>query len=131
MSYWGLHDPNSDPLIVFSCSTKSVPEMCTVSLAGSANPVMTTVPPLPITAVADETTSSSTVPTRISAASAPWPQVSSLTLVAALAASAKAWVAPNLSAVSRFSATGSTTTTYLQPAEIAPCTALMPSPPTP
>ncbi|CFS70449.1 Uncharacterised protein [Mycobacterium tuberculosis] len=52
-------------------------------------------------------------------------------MAAALAASAKAWVAPNLSAVSRLKATGSTTTTYLQPAAVAPWTALMPRPPTP
>ena len=72
------------------------------------------------------TTSSSTVPTRMRAWSAPWPQVSSLTFSAAAAASAKAWVAPNFRAVSRFNATGSTTTTYFAPALTAPWTALMP-----
>ena len=63
--------------------------------------------------------------------SAIWPQVSSVTVSAASAAVAKAWVAPNLSAVSRLNSIGSTTTTYFAPACLAPWTALMPMPPMP
>jgi len=54
-------------LIVFSNSVITPPETCTVSFSGLASPVMTTVPPLPITLNALVTTSSSTVPTVTSA----------------------------------------------------------------
>src|ERR1700748_3521805 len=101
MSYCGLAEPNSVPLIVFSNRVMMPPDTCTVSFSGLARPVMTTVPPLPITLNAFVTTSSSTVPTVTSAWSAIWPQVSSLTLAAASSAEANAWVAPDLSAVSR------------------------------
>jgi hypothetical protein len=67
MSYCGFAEPNSVPLIVFSNSVITPPETCTVSFSGLASPVMTTVPPLPITLNALVTTSSSTVPTVTSA----------------------------------------------------------------
>src|SRR5205814_6294416 len=40
-------------------------------------------------------------------------------------------VAPNDGAISRLKSTGSTATTYLAPAMRAPCTAFIPTPPTP
>src|ERR1019366_5048457 len=42
-----------------------------------------------------------------------------------------AWVAPNFRVVVRLSSTGSTATTTEAPAWLAPCTALIPIPPTP
>jgi hypothetical protein len=44
---------------------------------------------------------------------------------------AKAWVAPNLSACSRFHSTGSMANTLRAPAITAPCSAAVPTPPTP
>src|SRR6202035_6092091 len=45
---------------------------------------------------------------------------------------ARAWVAPNtVVAISRLNSTGSTTTTFFAPANRAPCTALLPTPPDP
>ena len=62
-------------------------------------------------------------------ANCPW--VASTTKSCASLASAKVWVAPNTFAMSRLNATGSTTTTFFAPAYLAPCTALLPTPPEP
>src|SRR3984885_2983627 len=57
--------------------------------------------------------------------------VSTMNSCASLAV-ANAWVAPNtVVAISRLNSTGSTTTTFLAPANLAPCTALLPTPPAP
>src|SRR3984885_12176294 len=94
--------------------------------------VIVTLPPLPVIITAALTISSVTAPGVMIAWSASWPQVVSTTNSCASLAVAKAWVAPNtVVAVSRLNATGSTTTTSLAPANRAPCTALLPTPPAP
>ena len=64
--------------------------------------------------------------------SASSPQVVSTTKSCASSAVAKACVAPNsVVAIFRLNSTGSTTITFLAPARLAPCTALLPTPPAP
>src|SRR5689334_8631918 len=127
----GLPLPNSAPWIRFSNSVSSKLGSWMVRLPGPASPVTTTVPRLRTAANAAATTSSVTTPTVISAWSAPTPRVSSVTSSCAVAASAAVWVAPNSMACSRLNSSGSTAMTYRAPANAAPCTALMPTPPIP
>src|SRR5215469_9163757 len=64
--------------------------------------------------------------------SASCPQVVSTTNSCASFAFETAWVAPKtVVAISRLNSTGSTTMTSLAPANRAPCTALLPTPPAP
>src|SRR5487761_1187460 len=91
--------------------------------------VIVTWPVLPTTLMAFAITSSCRMPTVMIARSASSPQVVSLTKSCASSAVAKVCVAPNTSAISRLNGTGSTTTTFLAPANLAPCTALLPTPP--
>src|SRR3984957_18119083 len=94
--------------------------------------VIVTFPPLPVICTAAFTISSVTTPGVMIAWSASWPQVVSTTNSCASLAVAKACVAPNtLVAMSRLNSPGSTTTTFLAPANRAPCTALLPTPPAP
>ena len=71
-----------------------------------------------------------TLGTRMTA-SAIWPRVSSMTRGSASSIDPAAWVAPKSSAAFCLNSTGSTATTFLAPAMRAPCTAFMPTPPTP
>src|SRR5215472_8958187 len=94
--------------------------------------VIVTLPPLPVICTAAFTISSVTAPGVMITLSASWPQVVSTTKSCASFAVANACVAPNtVVAVSRLNATGSTTTTFFAPANRAPCTALLPTPPAP
>src|ERR1700685_3137855 len=94
--------------------------------------VIVTLPPLPVIITAACTISSVTAPAVIITWSASWPQVVSTTNSCASLAVAKAWVAPNtVVAISRLNSTGSTTTTFFAPANRAPCTAMLPTPPAP
>src|SRR5487761_1880565 len=94
--------------------------------------VIVTWPDLPTTLMAFAITSSCRMPTVIIATSASWPQVVSTTKSCASLALAKARVAPNtVVAISRLNSTGSTTMTFCAPANLAPCTALLPTPPAP
>ncbi len=77
MSWIGLPEPNRLPLTVFSNSVRTAPESWTVSLVGSARPVMTAVPPLRMALTASATTFSLTMSTVMIALSAPTPRVSS------------------------------------------------------
>ncbi len=65
------------------------------------------------------------------AESAPWPLVNWRASSAASSIDATACVAPSSCAFSRLNATGSTAMTLDAPAWAAPCTALIPMPPTP
>src|SRR6185312_11187633 len=94
--------------------------------------VIVTLPPLPVSCTAAFTISSVTALGVMIAWSASWPQVVSRTKSCASLAVANACVAPNtLVAMSRLNSTGSTTTTFFAPANRAPCTALLPTPPAP
>src|ERR1700730_2712630 len=94
--------------------------------------VIVTFPPLPVICTAAFTISSVTAPGVMIAWSASWPQVVSTTNSCASLAVAKACVAPKtLVAMSRLNSTGSTTTTFCAPPNLAPCTALLPTPPAP
>jgi hypothetical protein len=93
--------------------------------------VIVTWPVFPTTWMAFLITSSCSTPTVMIARSASSPQVVSLTKSYASPAAAKACVAPNTLAISRLNGTGSTTTTFFAPANLAPCTALLPTPPAP
>src|SRR5260370_23239702 len=94
--------------------------------------VIVTLPPLPVIITAAFTISSVTTPGVQIAWSASWPQVVSTTKSCACLAVANACVAPNtVVAISRLNSTGSTTTTFFAPANLAPCTALLPTPPAP
>src|SRR6202046_1290153 len=90
------------------------------------------LPPLPVIITAAFTISSVTAPGVMMQWSASWPQVVSRTNSCASLAVANACVAPKtLTAMSRLNSTGSTTTTFFAPANLAPCTALLPTPPAP
>src|SRR5580704_9116332 len=94
--------------------------------------VIVTLPPLPVIITAAATISSVTAPGVMIDWSASWPQVVSTTNSCASLAVANACVAPNtVVAISRLNYTGSTTTTFFAPANRAPCTALLPTPPAP
>src|SRR5215469_4431238 len=94
--------------------------------------VMVTLPPLPVMFTAAWTISSVTALGVMMQWSASWPQVVSRTNSCASLAVANACVAPNtVVAISRLNSTGSTTTTFFAPANRAPCTALLPTPPAP
>src|SRR5215468_5845645 len=94
--------------------------------------VIVTLPPLPVIITAACTISSVTTPGVMITWSASWPQVVSTTKSCACLAVANACVAPNtVVAISRLNSTGSTTTTFFAPANLAPCTALLPTPPEP
>src|SRR6516164_3117814 len=94
--------------------------------------VIVTLPPLPVIITAACTISSVTTPGVMITWSASWPQVVSTTKSCASLAVPNAWVAPNtVVAISRLNSTGSTTTTFFAPANLAPCTALLPTPPEP
>src|SRR5882757_7010560 len=94
--------------------------------------VIVTWPDLPTTLTAFAITSSCKTPTVMIAWSASSPQVVSTTNSCASFAVAKARVAPNtVVAISRLNSTGSTTMTFFAPARLAPCTALLPTPPAP
>src|SRR5215467_2288216 len=94
--------------------------------------VIITLPPLPVIITAACTISSVTTPGVMITWSASWPQVVSTTKSCACLAVANACVAPNtVVAISRLNSTGSTTTTFFAPANRAPCTALLPTPPAP
>src|SRR5215470_3931924 len=94
--------------------------------------VIITLPPLPVIITAACTISSVTTPGVMITWSARWPQVVSTTKSCACLAVANACVAPNtVVAISRLNSTGSTTTTFFAPANLAPCTALLPTPPAP
>src|SRR4029077_2856523 len=94
--------------------------------------VIVTLPPLPVIITAAWTISSVTAPGVMITWSASWPQVVSTTNSCASLAVANACVAPNtVVAISRLNSTGSTTTTFFAPANRAPCTALLPTPPAP
>ncbi len=68
MSYCGFAEPNSVPLTVFPNSTiSSADRWMARSVKSPVSPTTTTVPPLPIAPNADDTTSSWTSPTVISA----------------------------------------------------------------
>ena len=71
-----------------------------------------------------------TLGTRITA-SAIWPRVSSVTIGKASSIDPAVWVAPKSRAAFCLNSTGSTATMFLAPTMCAPCTALMPTPPTP
>ena len=60
-----------------------------------------------------------------------WPMVSSPTPAMASSSEAKVWVAPKALACSSLNGIGSTAMILRAPAMRAPCTALMPMPPTP
>ena len=64
-------------------------------------------------------------------ASAIWPRVSSVTMGRASSMDAAVWVAPKSRAAFCLNSTGSTATMFRAPTILAPCTALMPTPPTP
>ena len=98
---------------------------------GPASPVTITRPCLRMAVNAACTTSSVTTPTVTRAWSAPTPWVSSVIICCAVAASGALCVAPSWQASSRLPGSGSTTTTCRAPANAAPCTALMPTPPMP
>ena len=70
-------------------------------------------------------------PVVTTAASAPWPSVTERAKSAASSIVAKLCVAPISRADSRLNSTGSTAMTLLAPAWLAPCTALIPTPPIP
>src|SRR5829696_7668700 len=93
--------------------------------------VTVTCPAFPTILRASAMTSSCSTPTVMMAWSASSPQVTSLTNSAASVAVAKVCVAPKTVAISRLKGTGSTTTTRWAPANRAPCTALLPTPPAP
>src|SRR5579875_1910118 len=94
--------------------------------------VIVTWPVLPTTLMAFAITSSCRMPTVMIAWSASSPQVVSTTKSCASLAVANACVAPNTEvAISRLNSTGSTPTTFFAPANRAPCTALLPTPPAP
>src|SRR5580704_6675929 len=94
--------------------------------------VIVTLPPLPVIITAACTISSVTAPGVMIDWSASWPQVVSTTNSCASLAVANACVAPNtVVAMSRLNSTGSTTTTFFAPANRAPWTALLPTPPAP
>src|SRR5215472_441855 len=93
--------------------------------------VIVTWPVLPMTWMASWITLSCRMPTVMIARSASSPQVVSRTKSNASSAVAKVCVAPNNLAISRLNSTGSTTTTFFAPANLAPCTALLPTPPAP
>ena len=116
MSYWGLELPNRLPMTSFWNRVRSAPESWTVSLVGSASPVMTTRPPLRMASTDSWTTCSSTMSTVTMALSAPTPRVSSPTSALASSPEATLWVAPNSSAFSRLLASGSTATMLAAPA---------------
>src|SRR5246127_4234707 len=87
--------------------------------------VIVTLPPLPVICTAAFTISSVTALGVMMAWSASCPQVVSRT-------NSCASLAPNtVVAISRLNSTGSTTTTFFAPANRAPCTALLPTPPAP
>src|SRR5215472_14466674 len=93
---------------------------------------MVTLPPLPVISTAAVTISSVTTPGVRMTWSASWPQVVSTTKSCASFAVAKARVAPKtVVAISLLNSTGSTTITSFAPANLAPCTALLPTPPAP
>src|SRR5579862_3641092 len=96
-----------------------------------AMPVTTTVPPLAIASNACATCSPVTTSIVTIALSAPWPSVIERAYSAAWSMWLNVLVAPSLAAISSLNATGSTAITDDAPASAAPCTALMPTPPTP
>src|SRR5262250_3311633 len=94
--------------------------------------VIVTLPPLPVMFTAALTISSVTALGVMMQWSASCPQVVSRTNSCASLAVENACVAPNtVVAISRLNSTGSTTTTFFAPANRAPCTALLPTPPAP
>src|ERR1700733_1360879 len=94
--------------------------------------VIVTLPPLPVIITPAFTISSVTTPGVMITWSASCPQVVSTTNSWASLAVANACVAPKTEvAMSRLNSTGSTTTTFFAPANLAPCTALLPTPPAP
>src|SRR3984885_14385286 len=132
MSLSGLHMPNTWPWML-RCQPTTLPLAASWICFSADLPtdVIVTWAPLPTIAAAWSTTSELSTPTVMSAWSASWPLVSSMTASCACAASAKACVAPKARAFSRLNATGSTTMTYAAPAYRAPCTAFVPTPPAP
>src|SRR4051812_27759841 len=105
---------------------------CTAFSVSLPTAVMVILEPLPLICTAAPTISSVTTPGVRMTWSASWPQVVSTTKSWASLAEAKACVAPNTDvAMSRLKSDGSTTTTFLAPAYLAPCTALLPTPPEP
>src|SRR5580693_1767153 len=132
MSYSGLLSPNSAPRICLWYPISAPAWKWTARSAMWPTAVIVTLPPLPVIITAAFTISSVTAPGVMIAWSASWPQVVSTTNSCASLAVAKAWVAPNtVVAISRLNSTGSTTTTFFAPANRAPCTALLPTPPAP
>ena len=96
-----------------------------------ATAVTTHVPPLPVMVMASVIRSPCITPGVMITRSAIWPKVRSVTIGMASVMLAAVWVAPNSMAFSRLNSIGSTATTFLAPASLAPCTALVPMPPMP
>ena len=94
-------------------------------------PVTTQVPVLAVRIMASSMYSPFISPTAMMTLSAIRPQVRSIIGAMASAIEAYTCVAPNLMACSRFHGLGSMAMTCLAPEITAPCSALMPMPPTP
>ena len=96
-----------------------------------ATAVTTIVPPLAVSVWASAISSPYITPGVMITLSAIWPLVISVTSGMASSIEANVCVAPNSIAFSRLNSSGSTATTRLAPAILAPCTAFMPMPPMP
>ena len=131
MSVVGLQSPNRLPFSVFLNSVMIEPGSWMLLTASLFRPVSTMVPPLPVALKESVMISSVTMPAVMMVLSAPLPLVSDCASSMASAAEATAWVAPSSMAFSRLFSSGSTAMRFLAPAKRAPCTALMPIPPTP
>lgn len=111
MSYCGFDDPNRQPLTVFSLSVIALPGSATLRSVSLPMETSTITPRLPVIAKACPVTAASASPIRISALSAPSPQVISVTTGCASSKLAKVWVAPNCLAHSSLRGSGSIATT--------------------
>src|SRR3954451_2381045 len=131
MSELGFWSPNSAPLSSLQYIVSSMCEIGIVVFSTEPRPVTTTTPALRTAENAWATSSPLTTPTVPRPLSAPWPVVTLRAKSAASSICSNAWVAPSSIAFSRLNATGSTAITWLAPAKAAPCTELIPIPPTP
>ena len=131
MSAVGLQSPNRLPFTVFFHRVATCAGSWMVRSVKPPHRMSTTMPDLPITANASVIVSRSIAPggdERLVRADAAGELLDE---TVGLVGVGDACVAPNSRAFSRLNAIGSTATTSAAPANRAPCTALIPIPPTP
>src|ERR1700757_209553 len=131
MSLRGFDEPNKQPRTCFSNKKRSNSDISTdISVAG-ATAACTTRPRLPTRLSACAIYGPRPTSVVITQTLAISPRVRSVTSGTASSTDSATWVAPNSRERSRLNSTGSIAMMLRAPAILAPCTALMPTPPTP